>query len=109
LTKSELGDEADSGYDVGFQEAAIANRSARVLWNLKEVGRPNHSEALELVLPALRSHMGWILPRIRIKMERIGVQGVPGTVKERDSFLSRSCSAPVGCPLCKLLVWQTLS
>ena len=66
-------DEAESGRDLGFQGAALPKRSAMVLWNLKEVRGPHQSEVLGLVLPGLRSHMGWIIPRIEIKMESIRV------------------------------------
>ena len=87
LTKSLLADEADSGRDLGFQGPALANRSARVLWNLNEVSGPHESEVLGLVLPGLDSHMGRILPRIGIKIESIRVQGFRGTVKKRYGFL----------------------
>ena len=48
-------DKADSGRDLGFQGAALANRSTMVLWNLKEVGEPHLLEVLGLVLPGLGS------------------------------------------------------
>ena len=86
-----LADEADSGRDLGFQGAALANRSARVFWNMKEVRGPHQSEVLGLVLAGLHSHMGWILPRIGIEMESIRVQGVRGTVKKRYGFLPQRC------------------
>jgi len=87
LTKSQLADEADSGRDLGFQGAALPNPSGRVLWNLKEEHGPHQSEVLGLVLLGLRSHMGWILPRIGIKMETIRVQGFRGTAQKRYSFI----------------------
>jgi len=58
---------------------------------------------LGLVLPGLHSHMGWILPRIGIKMESIDVQGFRGTVKKRYGFLPQRCRAPVGCPSWKII------
>ena len=88
MTKSLLADEADSGSDLGFQGAAQANRSARVLWNLKEVGGPHQSEVLGLVLPGLHSHMGRILPRIGIKIESIRVRGFRGTIKKEVRLLA---------------------
>jgi len=86
-----VADEADSGRDLGFHGAALAKRSARVLGNLKEVPGPHQSVVLELVLPCLHSHLGWILPRIGIKMDSIRVQGFRGTVKKRYGFLPRKC------------------
>ena len=99
-----LADEPDSGCELSFQGAGLANGSARVLWNLKEVRRPHQSEVLGLVLPGLRSHSGWILRRIGIKMESLRVQGFGGTVKKRYGFLPQRCRGPVGCPLWKMLV-----
>ena len=101
-------DEADSGCDLGFPEAALQNRSARVLWNLKEVSGPHHSEVLGLLLPGLRYHMGWILPRIEIRMESIRMLGFRGTVKKRYGFLPQRFRTPVGCPSWKILVVKTL-
>jgi len=109
VTKSVLADEADSGHDLGFQGVALANLSARVLWNLKEVRGPQQSEVLRLVLLGLDYPMGCILPRIGIKMESIHVQGVRGTVKKRYSFFPQRCRAPIGCPSWKILVGKTLS
>ena len=109
LTKSLLGHEADSGRDLGFQGAALENRSASVLWNLIEVGGPHQSEVMGLALLGLHSHMGWIVPRIGIKLESSRVQGFRGTVKKRYGFLPRMCRAPVGSPSWKILVGKTLS
>ena len=109
FTKSQLPDEPDSGRDLSFLRVGLAKRSARALWNLKEVCRPHQSEALGLVLLGLRSYMGWILPRIGIKMESVRVQGFRETVKKRYGFLPQRCRAPVGCLSWKILVRKTLS
>ena len=65
------------------------------MWNLKEVPGPHQSEVLGLVLPGLHSHMGWILPRIGIKMESIRMQGFRGTVKKRYGFLPGGVEPPL--------------
>jgi len=109
LTKSLLADKADSGRDLGLKGAALQNQRARVLWNLKEVRGPHQSEVLGLVLLGLGSHMGWILQRIGIKIERIRVEGFRGTVKKRYGFLPQRCRARVGCLSWKILVGKTLS
>jgi len=98
LTMSPLAEEADTGNDLSLQGAARANRSASGLWNLKEVRGAHQSEVLGLVLPGLRSHMCWILPRIGIKTESIRMQGFRETLKRRYGFLPQRCRAPVGCP-----------
>jgi len=109
LTKSQVADEADSGHDLGFKGAALPNRSTRVLWTLQVVHGPYQSEVLGLVLPGLRSHRGWILPRIGIKMESIRMQGFRGTIKKRYGFLSPRCKVSVGCPSWEILVGKRLS
>ena len=50
---------------------------------LERGARPHQSEVLGFVLLGLHSHMGWVLPRIGIKMESIRVQGFRRTVKKR--------------------------
>jgi len=53
--------------------------------------------------------MGWILPRIGIKMKSIGLQGFRGTVKQEVQLLAPEVESPIGWPLWKILVGKTLS
>jgi len=59
----------------------------------------HQSEVLGLVLPGLRSNIGWILLRIGINMECICVQGIRRTVKKRYGCLPRRCRASRWLPI----------